>query len=114
MRSGAFYLDGKRQPTHLSGAFFTEGKATKNSEEDVRLLIELLEKNTIRALAAAGEADATEVLARAHAANAGEAPLLDNDNASESFQSAATTEIDISDEDYADAKWIVDHMRVTE
>lgn len=33
--SGAFYLDRSPQPKHIAGAFFSEGKFTKNSPEEV-------------------------------------------------------------------------------
>lgn len=35
LESGAFYLDRKPQRKHLSGAFFTEGSFTKNTEKEV-------------------------------------------------------------------------------
>ena len=35
LQSGAFYLDRKPQRKHLSGAFFTEGSYTKNTEKEV-------------------------------------------------------------------------------
>ena len=35
LKSGCFYLDGSVQPTHLAGAFFTAGYATKNTTEEV-------------------------------------------------------------------------------
>lgn len=41
--SGAFYLDREPQVKHMAGPFFTEGSATKNSEEEVNRMMDLLE-----------------------------------------------------------------------
>ena len=51
LRSGAFYLDGAPQPTHLAGAFFTEGYVTKNTPAEVDEMMRALEAlATIRRL----------------------------------------------------------------
>ena len=42
--TGELYLDRKVQPKHLAGPFFSEGKFTKNTEEDVDDLLTNLKK----------------------------------------------------------------------
>jgi dehydrogenase/reductase SDR family member 12 len=44
IEGGAFYLDRQPRVKHLSGAFFSEGNFTKNSPEEVRLMMENLHK----------------------------------------------------------------------
>lgn len=41
--SGAFYLDREPQVKHMAGPFFTEGSATKNSEQEVGMMMRLLD-----------------------------------------------------------------------
>ena len=42
--NGAFYLDRKVQKQHISGPFMTEGSFTKNSEEEIKSMMEHLKK----------------------------------------------------------------------
>jgi dehydrogenase/reductase SDR family member 12 len=46
LQSGAFYLDRKPQRKHLSGAFFTEGSFTKNTEQEVDEMVSKLKEAT--------------------------------------------------------------------
>jgi NAD(P)-dependent dehydrogenase (short-subunit alcohol dehydrogenase family) len=50
VRAGAFYLDGKVQPKHMAGPFFTEGWATKNSDAERATLVAELEGAMCRVL----------------------------------------------------------------
>ncbi|KAL3809364.1 hypothetical protein ACHAXA_004367 [Cyclostephanos tholiformis] len=42
--SGEFYLDRKPQRKHIAGAFFTEGSHTKNTDEEVDIMMKKLEE----------------------------------------------------------------------
>lgn len=44
LQTGAFYLDRKPQRKHLSGAFFTEGSFTKNTEKEVDEMLQKLKE----------------------------------------------------------------------
>ncbi|KAL3915066.1 MAG: hypothetical protein SGILL_005820, partial [Bacillariaceae sp.] len=46
MESGAFYLDRSPQRKHLSGAFFSEGSFTKNTQEEVDDMMAKLKKES--------------------------------------------------------------------
>jgi NAD(P)-dependent dehydrogenase (short-subunit alcohol dehydrogenase family) len=45
--SGRLYLDRREQPTHMAGAFFSPGWATKNSSSEVDDLVEGLRSRTV-------------------------------------------------------------------
>jgi dehydrogenase/reductase SDR family protein 12 len=44
LESGAFYLDRLPQRKHLSGAFFTEGSYTKNTQKEIDDMMKNLKK----------------------------------------------------------------------
>jgi hypothetical protein len=46
LESGAYYLDRKPQGKHLAGPFFSEGSFTKNSQNDIDVMMEMLKKTT--------------------------------------------------------------------
>lgn len=48
LKSGEFYLDRRPQPKHVAGAFFTEGRYTKNTPAEVRQMMEALEEKVGR------------------------------------------------------------------
>lgn len=43
IESGGFYLDREPQVKHMAGPFFTEGSATKNTDQEVGIMMRLLE-----------------------------------------------------------------------
>jgi dehydrogenase/reductase SDR family protein 12 len=46
LESGAYYLDREPQRKHLAGPFFSEGSFTKNSQNEIDVMMEMLKKTT--------------------------------------------------------------------